>query len=73
MENDVLDSRLAQLSEDMKTLAEEAVKEAFVSGGATVSHMKAMEKVLEADLSTRDEAAWNEVFEAATNKSRSIR
>jgi len=64
---------LEALCSKMKSATEEAVQSNLISSEAITVHMKVMQNVLEADLTSRNEAAWNEVFEAATAKSKTAR
>jgi len=73
LENSSLTEDLEDLCAKMKAATEEAVTLNQASSEAINNHMKVMQKVLEADLTTRNEAAWNEVFEAATTKSKTSR
>jgi len=69
VENTSLEQVLHELSKEMKAATEEAVKSLDLSAQAVVTHINIMQKVLESNLSVRDENSWNMVFEAASAKS----
>jgi len=73
VENSSLEQVLKELCIEMKSATSTAVEGYDMSSDAVISHINIMQKVLESNLATRDENAWNQVFEAASAKSDALR
>jgi len=73
VENSSLEQVLKELCKEMKSATSTAVEGYDMSSDAVISHINIMQKVLESNLATRDENAWNQVFEAASAKSDALR
>jgi hypothetical protein len=73
VENSSLEQVLIELGKEMNSATAVAVEGYNLSSEAVVSHINIMQKVLESNLAARDDNAWNQVFEAATIKSDSLR
>jgi len=68
-ENGSLERMLSDLCSEMQDSVSKAVKGYDASSEAVVSHIDIMQKVLESNLTTKDESVWNEMFLAARKKS----
>jgi len=68
-ENGSLEGMLSDLCSEMQDSVSKAVKGYDASSEAVVSHIDIMQKVLESNLTTKDESVWNEMFLAARKKS----
>jgi len=73
IENTSLEAVLAELCKDMKATVDSAVVGYEASSEAVLGHINVMQKVLEANLTTKDDSAWNEMFEAAVAKSDAVK
>jgi len=73
VENSSLEQVLVELCKEMKAATEDAVRGFDASAEAVITHINIMQKVLESNLSARDENAWNMVFDAASIKSDAIK
>jgi len=69
IDNNSLETSLTEMSKEMKELVETAVTEYLAASDAVVNHMNIMQEVLEANITGKDEAVWNKMFEAAVAKS----
>ena len=69
IENSSLELMLDELCHEMGDVVKVAVEDFSAAAGAVSNHINIMEKVLESNVSVKDEAAWNEMFAAARNKS----
>ena len=69
IENSSLELMLDELCHEMEDGVKAAVEDYSVAAGAITTHISIMEKVLESNVSVKDETAWNEMFAAARNKS----
>ena len=69
IENSSLELMLDELCNEMEDVVKAAVEDFSVAAGAVSNHVSIMEKVLESNVSVKDETAWNEMFAAARNKS----
>jgi len=69
IDNSSLETVLEELTKEMKTTVDNAVSGYEVSSDAVLNHINIMQKVLESNLTVKDDAAWNEMFEAAVAKS----
>ena len=61
VENSSLEQVLKELCKEMKSATSTAVEGYDMSSDAVISHINIMQKVLESNLATRDENAWNQV------------
>jgi len=68
-ENMSLEGTLLDLCQEMQTMVSVAVSGYESSSEAVETHMNIMQKVLESNLTVKDESVWNEMFVAAQNKS----
>jgi len=73
VENDSLEQVLHELQRDMISATEVAVASLEASADAVVSHIGIMQSVLESNLAARDDNSWNQVFEAASAKSKALK
>jgi len=73
IENSSLEVVLQELTKEMRCAVESAVSGHGASSEAVLDHINIMQKVLESNLTVRDDAAWNEMFEAAIAKSDSLK
>ena len=69
IENTSLETVLVELCKEMKEMVEGAVTGYKVATETVTNHMNIMQEVLETNLTGKDEAAWNKMFEAAVAKS----
>jgi len=69
IENISLDEVLVELCKEMQEVVISAVTEYEASSEAVVNHISIMQKVLESNLTVKDDSAWNEMFLAAQAKS----
>ena len=69
IENASLETVLFKLCEEMKVIVEGAVTGYEVATDTVTNHMNIMKEVLDTNLTSKDEAAWNKMFEAAVAKS----
>jgi len=69
IENRSLESVLLELSKEMKNVVEDAVTGYQAATETVTNHMNIMKEVLETNLTSKDESAWNRMFEAAVAKS----
>ena len=69
IDNSSLETVLEELTKEMKATVDNAVSGYEVSSDAVLNHINIMQKVLESNLTVKDDAAWNEMFEAAVAKS----
>ena len=69
IENTSLETVLFELCKDMKVMVESAVTGYQVATETVTNHMNIMQDVLETNITSKDEAAWNKMFEAAVAKS----
>ena len=69
IENTSLEVVLFELSKEMKMMVDSAVEGYNVAADTVANHMNIMQEVLEANVTNKDEAAWNKMFEAARAKS----
>ena len=69
IENSSLETVLEELCQEMKANVDGAVQGYDVSSTAVLTHINIMQKVLESNLTVKDDTAWNEMFEAAVAKS----
>jgi len=72
-ENTSMETVLGELCKDMKATVDSAVVGYEASSDAVLGHINVMQKVLEANLTTKDDNAWNEMFEAAVTKSDAVK
>jgi len=68
-ENMSLEGTLLDLCQEMQALVSVAVSGYESSSEAVETHMNIMQKVLESNLTVKDESVWNEMFVAAQKKS----
>jgi mitofilin len=80
IENSSLELVLEELCQEMAATVKGAVVGHEVSSEAVIQHIGIMQKVLESNLTqddammpTKDDAAWNEMFEAAITKSDAVK
>jgi len=73
IENRSLETVLVELSKEMKEVVEDAVIGYQVATETVTNHMNIMKEVLETNLTSKDEPAWNNMFEAAVAKSDATR
>ena len=69
IENTSLETVLVELCKEMREMVEGAVTGYHVATETVTSHMNIMQEVLETNMTGKDEAAWNKMFEAAVAKS----
>jgi len=69
IENTSLETVLFELCKEMKVMVEGAVTGYEVATDTVTNHMNIMKEVLDTNLTSKDEAAWNKMFEAAVAKS----
>jgi len=68
-ENLSLEGTLLDLCKEMQDMVSGAVSGYDASSEAVMMHMNIMQKVLESNLTVKDESVWNEMFVAAQKKS----
>jgi len=68
-ENLSLEGTLLDLCKEMQDMVSGAVSGYDASSDAVMMHMNIMQKVLESNLTVKDESIWNEMFVAAQKKS----
>ena len=68
-ENTNLQVVLVELCQEMQEMVASAVSEYEASSEAVVTHINLMQKLLESNLTVKDDSAWNEMFAAAQAKS----
>ena len=73
VENSSLETVLEELTKEMRTMVVSAVQGLETSSEAVLGHISIMQKVLESNLTMKDEAAWQEMFEAAVAKSDAVK
>ena len=69
IENSSLELMLGELCQEMQSVINVTVEDIDIAAKAAAAHMSLMEKVLESNVSAKDESAWNEMFVAAKTKS----
>ena len=69
IENSSLELMLGELCQEMQNVITLTVEDINVAAKAAASHISLMEKVLESNVSAKDDTAWNEMFLAAKTKS----
>ena len=69
IENSSLELMLGELCQEMQDTVNATVEDFDAAAKAVVGHIELMEKVLESNLSAKDEGAWNDMFAAAQTKS----
>ena len=69
IENSSLELMLGELCQEMKNVIDVTVEDIDIAAKAAAKHMNLMEKVLDSNVSAKDESAWNEMFVAAKTKS----
>eukprot|EP00092_Neocalanus_flemingeri_P020720 GFUD01022454.1.p1 GENE.GFUD01022454.1~~GFUD01022454.1.p1 ORF type:complete len:807 (-),score=363.31 GFUD01022454.1:251-2671(-) len=69
IENTSLEVVLVELCKEMQEVVASAVTEYEASSNAVVAHISLMQKVLESNLTVKDDSTWNEMFVAAQAKS----
>ena len=69
IENSSLELMLGELCQEMQDIVNVTIDDLDVASRAVLNHMELMEKVLESNVSAKDEAAWNHMFVAAQTKS----
>jgi len=69
VENASLENSLNELSKNMSKLVSTAVSGYEISTEAEIYHLNLMQKVLTSNVSAKNDAAWNEMFLAAQDKS----
>merc|ERR1712106_328931 len=69
IENTTIETVLFELCKEMKVMVEGAVTGYEVATDTVTNHMNIMKEVLDTNLNSKDEAAWNKMFEAAVAKS----
>ena len=69
IENSSLELMLGELTQEMQSVISVTVEDIDIAAKAAAAHMSLMEKVLESNVSAKDESAWNEMFVAAKTKS----
>ena len=69
MENASLEAVLHELCKEMKEVVDVAVKGYKDAAFKVRDHLKLMQEVLETSVTSKDESAWNKMFEAAMAKS----
>jgi len=69
VENTSLEEMLVELCKEMQDMVSTAVTGYETSSAAVVAHISLMQKVLESNLTVKDDSAWNEMFSAAQDKS----
>ena len=73
IDNSSLETVLEELTKEMKATVDNAVAGYEVSSDAVLNHINIMQRVLESNLTVKDDAAWNEMFEAAVSKSDAVK
>merc|ERR550517_677626 len=73
IDNSSLETVLEELTKEMKVTVDSAVAGYEVSSDAVLNHINIMQRVLESNLTVKDDAAWNEMFEAAVSKSDAVK
>jgi len=73
IDNSSLETVLEELTKEMKATVDNAVTGYEVSSDAVLNHINIMQRVLESNLTVKDDAAWNEMFEAAVSKSDAVK
>jgi len=73
IENKSLETFLDELCKEMKSTVDNAVSGFDRSSEAVINHIGIMQKVLESDVTVKDDAAWNEMFDAAVAKSDAVK
>ena len=69
IENDSLEAMLISLCQEMEESVSKFVEDNEASSDAVVNHVSLMQKVLDSNISIKDDAAWNEMLAAAKDKS----
>ena len=69
IENDSLEAMLISLCLEMEESVSKFVEDNEASSDAVVNHVSLMQKVLDSNISIKDDAAWNEMLAAAKDKS----
>jgi len=69
LENLALNAILGEMLKDMKASVEKAVAGYETSTESVMNHVALMHQVLESDVAVTDNSAWNQLYEAALNKS----
>ena len=69
IENTGMETVLSELCKEMKVTVESAVSGYQDAFDTATKHMNIMQEVLEANVTVKDDAAWNKMFEAAVAKS----
>ena len=69
IENSSLELMLGELCQEMQDVVRVTVDDMDAAAKAVGVHIQLMEKVLESNISAKDESAWNEMFIAAKTKS----
>lgn len=69
VENSSLEEMLYELCKEMQNMVSTAVSGYETSSEAVMTHINIMQKVLESNLTDKDESVWNEMFVAAQKKS----
>jgi len=69
VENTSLEEMLSELCKEMQDMVSTAVSGYEASSEAVMTHINIMQKVLESNLTAKDESVWNEMFVAAQIKS----
>jgi len=69
VENTSLEEMLVELCKEMHEMVNTAVSGYDTSSDAVVAHINIMQKVLESNMTVKDESVWNEMFQAAQKKS----
>ena len=69
IENTSMETVLSELCKDMQAMVENAVSGYQMFSEAVTNHTNMMQEVLETNVTGKDEAAWNKIFEAAVAKS----
>jgi len=69
IENTGMETVLSELCKEMKVTVESAVSGYQDAFDSATKHMNIMQEVLEANVTVKDDAAWNKMFEAAVAKS----
>ena len=73
IDNSSLETVLEELTKEMKATVDNAVAGYEVSSEAVLNHINIMQRVLESNLTVKDDAAWNEMFDAAVTKSDAVK
>ena len=69
IENSSLELMLGELCQEMQDNVNATIDDLDAAAKAVTSHIEIMGRVLESNVSTKDETAWNEMFVAAQKKS----